>query len=210
MLLYATFTLVCVVALLVAERRGARRGVWIAKPLASAGFVAAALHLGATETAYGRMLLAGLVLSLAGDVLLVPRGAPRVFLAGVVAFGAAHVAYAAAFLLRGIAPGPVLLAGAVMTLFGLAILRWLWPHLTREWRAPVLGYVAVICTMVTLAAGAAGAPRGTAGAVGAALFAVSDVAVARDRFVSPGFANAAWGLPLYYTAQLVLAGTVRP
>jgi hypothetical protein len=45
--------------------------------------------------------------------------------------------------------------------------------------------------------------------VGALLFFVSDLAVARDRFVSPGFANAAWGLPLYYAATLVLAATVR-
>ena len=32
--------------------------------------------------------------------------------------------------------------------------------------------------------------------------------VARDRFIAPGFANAAWGLPLYYGAQLVLALTL--
>ena len=36
-------------------------------------------------------------------------------------------------------------------------------------------------------------------------FYLSDLAVARDRFVSPGFANALWGLPLYYVAQLLFA-----
>jgi hypothetical protein len=44
--------------------------------------------------------------------------------------------------------------------------------------------------------------------LGAGLFYVSDLAVARDRFIAPGFANAAWGLPLYYGGQLVLALTL--
>jgi hypothetical protein len=44
-------------------------------------------------------------------------------------------------------------------------------------------------------------------AVGALAFAASDVSVARDRFVRPEFVNRAWGLPLYYAAQLLLATT---
>jgi len=32
---------------------------------------------------------------------------------------------------------------------------------------------------------------------------VSDLSVARDRFVSRSFSNRAWGLPLYYAAQIV-------
>ena len=63
--------------------------------------------------------------------------------------------------------------------------------------------------MVVTALGNAAARGEVAVAAGALMFAVSDVSVARDRFVAPGFANAAWGLPLYYAAQLVLASTVR-
>jgi hypothetical protein len=44
--------------------------------------------------------------------------------------------------------------------------------------------------------------------VGAVMFYLSDLAVARDRFVAPGFTNRVWGLPLYYGAQLILALTV--
>jgi hypothetical protein len=62
--------------------------------------------------------------------------------------------------------------------------------------------------MVVCAAGAVARGGDPAMLLGAGLFSVSDLAVARDRFVSPGFANAAWGLPLYYGAQLVLAGTL--
>jgi hypothetical protein len=41
--------------------------------------------------------------------------------------------------------------------------------------------------------------------LGALGFALSDVSVARDRFVSSGFVNSAWGLPAYYLSQLALA-----
>ena len=41
--------------------------------------------------------------------------------------------------------------------------------------------------------------------LGAALFIVSDVAVARQTFVQAAFANRLWGLPLYYGGQLLLA-----
>ena len=43
---------------------------------------------------------------------------------------------------------------------------------------------------------------------GAVLFFLSDLGVARDRFVSPGVWNRAVGLPLYYGAQLLLAASV--
>ena len=50
-------------------------------------------------------------------------------------------------------------------------------------------------------------PLGLVGLVGAVMFYGSDLAVARDRFVAPGFSNRAWGLPLYYAAQLVIAAS---
>ena len=45
--------------------------------------------------------------------------------------------------------------------------------------------------------------------VGAFGFALSDVSVARDRFVEPAFANGAWGLPAYFASQCVIAYTVH-
>ena len=38
-------------------------------------------------------------------------------------------------------------------------------------------------------------------ASGRLLFVISDVSVARDRFVKQDIVNKAWGLPLYYIAQ---------
>ena len=40
---------------------------------------------------------------------------------------------------------------------------------------------------------------------GARLFFVSDLTVARDRFVARASANKAWGLPAYFSGQLLIA-----
>jgi len=198
----------CVAALLVAEYRASRLGVWIAKPAAAACFVAAALAFGALDSGYGRVLLAGLVLSLCGDVLLIPHAAPRVFQAGVAAFGLGHVAYLAAFVLRFESALYAAICVIAAALVLLRVFRWLRPHLPADMVVPVYAYMGVISAMLVAAAGAA--PASAAILLGAAMFYVSDLAVARDRFVASGFANRAWGLPLYFAAQLVLASTARP
>jgi uncharacterized membrane protein YhhN len=196
-----------VAALLLAEWRGSRAGVWLAKPVASLAFVWAALAGGAVDSVYGELLLAGLLLCMAGDLLLIPVERPAVFRAGILAFLLGHVAFAAAFLTRPLSW--LGLAGAGLVLFGLlrAVLRWLRPRLAPDMVVPVHAYVVVIGAMAAIACAVtvAGAPWQVA--AGALAFAASDVAVARDRFVAPGFANRAWGLPLYYAAQLTLAVT---
>ena len=78
------------------------------------------------------------------------------------------------------------------------ILRWLRPHLSASMRRPVTAYVAVISAMLALPAGVP---------LGAFAFYLSDLSVARDRFVAAGFVNRVWGLPLYYFAQLCLASS---
>lgn len=207
------FILVCifwVFVLVWAEYRGDARRRWIAKPAASVAFVAVALASGALDSAYGIWVLAALILCLAGDVLLIPSG-QKWFLAGMGAFAAGHGAYIAAFVSGEPVVTPVFLAGAAaMAAFAALTLRWLWPHL-GAFRAPVALYSAIIAVMV--AASFLAAPPGAAaphalviaGAVG---FAVSDVAVAREKFVAQNFFNRAWGLPLYYGAQLLLAASV--
>ena len=85
---------------------------------------------------------------------------------------------------------------------------WLRPHLPSSLRAPVIAYLVAISIMVVAASATlpgGGDPRIAAGAV---LFCVSDLFVARERFVTPGFVNKALGLPLYYGGQLLLAASV--
>lgn len=200
--------LVCAVAvagLLVAERRSSQAGKWLAKPIASAAFIAVALGSGALESSYGVCLLAGLLLCLVGDVLLIPATRPAVFRAGVFAFLTGHLAYAAAFLTRPLSLAWLFIAGAVLTLLLWQVWRWLRPTLPAEMRKPVQAYFAVIAVMATLACSLAAAGGPATVAVGALAFAASDVSVARDRFVRPQFLNRAWGLPLYYAAQILLA-----
>jgi uncharacterized membrane protein YhhN len=202
-------TVAAVAALLLAEGRGLRPGVWIAKPVASAGFVALALACGASGTRYGRWVLVALLLGALGDLLLIPKGAKRSFAAGLVSFLLGHLAFVVAFLVRGTA-WPWLLGGALAAgAIGVPLLRWLSPHVPASLRAPVLAYVAVISAMVAAAAGAFGAGAGGTLLAGALGFFASDLAVARERFVEKSFTNKLWGLPLYYAAQLLLAATVR-
>ncbi|UCE87102.1 MAG: lysoplasmalogenase [Deltaproteobacteria bacterium] len=212
MLPFVTLTGLAVVALLVAESRGSRRGIWIAKPLASLGFIAAGLAAGALDSAhgpaYGRWVLGALVLSMGGDVLLIPKGAPRIFQVGILSFLLGHVAFTAAFAVRGLEPSWLLPAAAWALVPIYVVGRWLRPHVTRELRGAVYAYILVISAMAVCAVGAAAASGDLRIPLGALMFYVSDLSVARDRFVAPSFANRAWGLPLYFAAQLVLASTV--
>src|SRR5262249_260068 len=104
---------------------------WIVKPLASAAFLAFAWKLGALETSYGKMIFLGLSLSWIGDVLLIPESSPA-FLGGLASFLLAHVAYGAAFILRGQEPSWAVLAACVMILSAVVAGRWLLPHVRAK------------------------------------------------------------------------------
>lgn len=200
----------CVCGLLLAEFRGLQRLKWITKPAASILFVLMAYAAGAAETGYGQLILAGLVLCLAGDVLLIPTSG-KSFLAGMAAFALGHGVYIAAFMTSAAAISAFsVVAFAGMTLVVVLYLWRLWPHLAA-FRWPVTGYSAIIALMV--AASFSAAPEGRQAvfwlpATGAVLFAISDLAVARDQFVERNFFNRLWGLPFYYLAQMLIASSV--
>jgi uncharacterized membrane protein YhhN len=208
MLPFISLTVIATIALLLAEWRGSRAGVWIAKPLASLGFVLAAFTGGALESAYGTGVLVALLLCLLGDVLLIPKQSTRIFQAGVLSFLLGHLAFAVAFASLGL--DQLACAGAaVPALVALIlVLRWLRPHLRGGMRIAVYAYTAVISAMVIFAAGATAAGAPITVLIGALMFYLSDLSVARDRFVAPGLSNGLWGLPLYFGGQLVLASTV--
>jgi len=208
---YALVTIAATAALLLAEQRDSRIGVWIAKPIAAAGFIGAAVANGALDSVYGEWILAGLVLSFFGDVLLIPHDAKRAFLAGLVSFLLGHLAYTGAFALRGLDTTATAIAAVPVAGASIVALRYLWPHVQSrapKMQRPVLAYLAVISTMLVCAAGTVGRGGDLRILVGAIAFYVSDLAVARQRFVAPSFTNKLWGLPLYFGAQLLLAATV--
>ena len=143
----------------------------VAKPVPILCLAAAVF---AARSRYSRIVGAGLLLSAAGDVLLELRG---LFVAGLSAFLAAHLAYLAAFLMRdrGLRPG---LLVPFLAWTGTAA-AWLWDGLGGL-RGAVLTYMAAITAMMWRAA-ALGGPA----AWGAALFGLSDTLIAADRFGTP-------------------------
>lgn len=207
---FAPPILVCALAvagLLVAEYRDSRAGLWLTKPLASAAFVWLAVAAGALASTYGRLVLLALLLCLLGDLLLIPRDQPKVFRAGVFVFLLGHVAFSAAFLTRPLDPAGLLAGAVVLALLIGWVLRWLGRSLPPDMVIPVRVYMLVIGVMSALACGATAAGGPVLLAIGALAFTASDISVARDRFVRHQFINRAWGLPLYYAAQLFLAMT---
>ena len=197
---------VAVAALVFSDIKQMRAGRYLCKPLAAAAFVWLAIILEAPATTYGSWLLAGLICCLAGDLLLMPDS-ERSFLAGLVAFLCGHLLYAVAFLhLPGNLWGLVATSLPAMVLLVFAT-RWLAPHLPRDMKAPVALYTLVITAMLLCAGLSAGHPAATLIIVGAWGFAISDLAVARQQFAQPSWLNGAWGTPLYFLSQMLLAGS---
>ena len=195
------------VALLVwADVRGSqvRR---VAKPLASACFIAAGLAAGATDSTYGTWVLIALILSAIGDVALL-GGSSIAFLAGLGSFLLGHVGYTIAFGVRGLDASWTLVAAIALVVPAVPVIRWLWPHVPTEMKVPVSAYIAVISLMVAASFGTVGWDVDIRIVIAALAFYISDLAVARDRFVAPGPQNRVWGLPLYYGAQFLFAWTV--
>lgn len=196
-----------VILVLWSEGTGRQWGRRLFKPLASVGFVLCALVAGATSTLYGRWILVGLVLCLVGDLFLLSRQR-RPFRVGLFSFLLGHLAYAVAFLVRGV-DWLWVAAAVILTTIALPVGRWLLPHVSAGMKPPVLAYIAVISVMVALGAGAFGATHLPTLLTAPVAFYLSDLAVARDRFVQRSFVNRLWGLPLYYAAQVMFAVSVR-
>jgi len=160
---------------------------------------------------YFKLVLIGLIFGLMGDVCLALPGLTS-FRVGLVAFLTGHILYIWAFTILTrrvdwINPVNIL----IIVISGCTYL-WLLPHLGNM-LAPVTFYIVVISMMV---AGAWAAFRNSRirrlGAwfilAGAVSFYVSDIFVAHQRFVMEQFYNRLIGLPLYYTAQFLLAFSV--
>jgi alkylglycerol monooxygenase len=189
----------------------------IFKPLALsiAIFFAArrAMQAGALNRLFDGLLLAGLVGSLAGDVLLM--GSARLFVPGLVCFLLAHLAYIALFRIGvGLFPRRGVLA--VTLLIGVAMYAFLWQGgLPPALRIPVGVYVLVIACMAAQAIGRAAVlhnadPSARWVAVGACFFMLSDALLATNRFVVPLPLASLWVLSTYYVAQILIVRHARP
>src|SRR5690606_13009370 len=143
----------------------------------------------------------GFGLSLAGDVLLINTNNKRFFLLGLLAFLMAHLAYTWAFIDAGIQHHELMTTSVVVIAAMIGCYFWLYKHLKGLIKTVVPAYLAAIGLML-ITAMVTRHPAQQLIIAGAVLFALSDVFVARQRFVSPGFKNRLIGLPLYYAGQL--------
>ncbi len=205
-LLGIALTLVALVALLAADHRKSKLGKWLAKPTASAGFLLAAWGFGAADSAYGQVVLIALVFAAAGDVLLIADSEVS-FLAGLGSFLLGHVGFGVAFVVRGVVVLDAAVVFAVLAVPAIVVWRWLSGHVPEGMKLPVVSYIVVITLMVALGASTFRQWPNWVLLLGVVGFYLSDLSVARDRFVHESFSNRLWGLPLYYGAELLLAAS---
>lgn len=218
-LMYITLAL-----LLRAEERTPRdvRQVKILKPLCTL-LVILTCALSSTrsaddyDTLYTLLILVGLTFSLIGDVLLIPHDNPKAFLAGLVAFLAAHVMYIVGFIYFQFGviedvnvAGEAITAVALLSV-GTVVYRYLSPGL-GDMRLPVIAYIIVISAMVDRAVGIAlvhpdPPTQSLLIVAGAILFYISDAILAANKFRLAGQMPhyKVWNLSAYYTGQLLIA-----
>ncbi len=133
-------------------------------------------------------------------------------MAGLVAFLLGHVLYIFSFsslvpISDWSSPGAF-----ILVVISAIIFFWLRRHL-KSMLIPVLIYILVITIMVIGAVAvfwksSFQVSGRTLILVGALCFYISDIFVARHRFIKEEFRNRLFGLPLYYTGQFMLAFSV--
>jgi uncharacterized membrane protein YhhN len=194
--------------LLYYEKKKDRTPLLVMKSILSLLFVMTALLQPHSVPAYYHYLIIGLIFCLIGDVCLaLPH--EKVFTGGLVAFLVGHVFYIFSFLsltqiFHWISTG-------LFIFFGLSafIFFWLRPHL-RSMLIPVLLYILVITVMASGAwavfwKSSFQVSGRTLILVGSICFYLSDLFVARNKFIKEEYRNRLLGLPLYYTGQFLLA-----
>ena len=205
--------LILLAGLLFFETRESTVGKLLTKTPLSLLFIVTVLVQPHPNQFYFHFLFLGLLFCLVGDVCLaLPSDKP--FMVGLVSFLIGHIFYVVAFIyLSLVQPGQWLSVGAlIVILFSGAVFLYLRPHL-GEMMVPVIAYIVVISLMVCGAVavlGISNLPRWGRIMVftGALLFYLSDLFVARDRFIKKEALNRYIGLPLYYGGQFLIAFSV--
>ena len=143
-------------------------------------------------------IFAGLLLCFAGDVLLLFQ---ELFIGGLVAFLFGHVAFIALFATRPLDLIRFAVYALVpQVLFFLWVRSWLFPR-TGKMHIPVVAYLVVINAMVGCAVAGG---HGALAIIAAILFLLSDVGVAKDKFVGYSLGNR-MTLLIYFASVLMFA-----
>ena len=189
---------------------------WACKPLATALILLLAWSAQpALSTRYRRRIVAGIVCSLLGDVLLMlPQD---LFVPGLVAFLCGHLCFLAAFLgdsRFAVRPWWLLASWC----YGAVNLWLLWDSISVSLRLPVIIYVVVLSGMggqalarawMFVRRGDAQAGSARRAAFGAVLFMLSDSLLAWNRFHAAIPLSSLWVLSTYYLALWWIARSVQ-
>lgn len=184
-----------------------KKGGWpviVFKATATLCLVALAFVLAPTQgRLYQTAIIVGLACSTTGDVLLALSR--RVFVAGMLAFSLAHVAYIYAFTrITHLGLNALLLPVLV---YAAATVAYLWPHLGRL--RPAVAVYALLISLTVYSAWngwlAARSSASLAAAAGASLFVVSDTFTSVRRFVGDRDAWQILGTATYLPAQWLIA-----
>lgn len=179
---------------LVGSAVGSEALAWATKPLL---MPLLAVWLWRTAGPKAKGIVAGLLLSAAGDIALLIDGTGW-FIAGMVLFLGAHICYITTFLRAGARPRPLI--AAVYVIVFAAALAWLWKPLGGL-AFPMMGYGAALATMATLAASITGRVG-----IGGALFFLSDLLIAvnvAEAATLPG--PPIWVMLTYCAGQFLIA-----
>lgn len=169
------------------------------------------MQYGALETDYGRLIFAGLVACAVGDILLLSRDKNSLFKSGIGAFAVGHILYILGANHIGRTDMSLMFwvsSFLIGMAFAWAMFRHFKPHLSKDMIWPVGVYTFIISLMCIYAV-----QTNLLGAhmliiPAAFAFAVSDIFVARDRFIMPGPKNFVIITPLYFGAQAMFAMSV--
>lgn len=197
--------------LLFFEQNDNRKGKLPTKTVLSSLFIFTALVQSHPIPQFYYVLLIGLIFCLGGDVFLaLPQ--ERMFLLGLVSFLLGHVAYLVGFFYLANVSHWTWIGGSIGLFAAAIVFFWLRRHL-GSMLIPVVAYIVVISFMLV----GAWTVLGDTGVklqgrllvfIGALSFYISDLFVARDRFLKTEFKNRLFGLPLYYFGQFLLAFSV--
>jgi uncharacterized membrane protein YhhN len=202
---------ILLVGLLYFEKKAYKNGILPTKTVLSLLFIVTAVTQMHVLGPYSVWIIIGLLFCLGGDVFLaLPQD--RMFLFGLVSFLLGHVCYVAGFIWAADLNFMTLIGLMLTLVIGIFIYNWLKPHLGNM-KKPVMAYILVISVMMIGAWSVLGSLQLPFWGrwfvfIGAASFYLSDIFVAKDRFLKSDFRNRLWGLPLYYLGQFLIAFSV--
>lgn len=171
----------------------------------------------ATLPTFAKVVVAGLVFGLVGDVCLnlrfvLEKTGKKIFLGGILAFLIGHILYLAALIPLAEKVWVWLIVGVFVAA---ALLYWILSSVEAEKAFKIFGvvYIGAVVLMTAVSVGVF-RTRGTSGSllymIGAVLFTASDIILIFNTFTKDG---KAWMRPanllLYYLGQLLIAFSIQ-